>query len=78
MVMEFASADTMRATVNPVTSDVASGATSKVVSILLKGPVTTSRQVPITATLHVPVPNSPGLGSIVSTQTIVVTVNPND
>jgi hypothetical protein len=76
MLMEFASADTMRATVNPATSDVTGSTTSKVVSILLKGPVSTPRQVPITATLHVPLPNSSGLGPIVSTQTIVVTVNP--
>ena len=68
----FASADTMRATVSPASSVANTGATSKVVSILLKGPVTSPRQVPITATLRVGAPT----GTIVSTQTIVVTVIP--
>jgi hypothetical protein len=68
----FASADTMRATVSPASSQATGGTTSKVVSILLKGPVTSPRQVPITATLRV---GSPA-GTIVSTQTILVTVNP--
>lgn len=68
----FASGDTSRATVTPASSAMSEGATSKVVSILLKGPVTVARQVPITVTLRAIAPTGP----IVSTHTIVVTVNP--
>jgi hypothetical protein len=72
MHVTYASADTTKATVSPATSLVSPGTTSKVVSILLKGPVTTPRQVPITVTLRV----FGDYGTIVSTQTVVVTVNP--
>ena len=72
MYMTVASADTMRATVSPAGTSVQTGTASRVVSILLKGPVTVSRQVPITVTLRAGGPS----GTIVSTQTTVVTVNP--
>ena len=72
MHVAFASADTMRATVTPATTTAPQGATSQVVSILLKGPVTSSRQVPITVTLRL----GSASGTIISTQTTVVTVNP--
>jgi hypothetical protein len=72
MHLSLVSADTSKATVSPTTHSVSAGTTSKVSSILLKGPVTSPRQVAITATLRA---GGSG-GPIVSQQTVVVTVNP--
>ena len=67
--LEVASSDTTLAAIDSYDPAIPTSATSKVVVVRLKGAPTTSRQVPITATLKTG-------GYVVSTRTLVVTVNP--
>jgi hypothetical protein len=71
MHVTFASGDTARVVVNSPAAGFVSSA-SKSATVLLKGPVSSPRQVPIMVTLRAGGSNGP----IVSTQTLVVTVNP--